>query len=569
MVDTVSDHLVAILDEWGVDTVFGLPGDGINGLVEAFRKAQDRIRYIHCRHEETAALAACAYAKFTGRLGVIFSTAAPGAVHLLNGLYDAKIDGAPVLAITGMTCHDLIGTHYLQDINQDVLFQDVAAYNQRLMGPEHVEILTYDGLRLRVDATDDETLALIRTGGGRRAEIYSRLKDLAARYGDEIRRRYPDIPRRVSGYNLDDLLPEKGFHIARALVGSEGTCALVLAATVRLLPWPAERALLVLGYPNIAQAADDVGELRGFEPIGLEAFDGHVLDNMKRKGRWPAGATLLPQGRAWLLAKFGGDDQREANDEAERAFARLNRLGTHASGMRLIKSAEEQAQIWHIRESSIGASHIPGEEVTWPSWEDATVPPYRLGDYLRDFNKLNGRFGYTATIFGHFGDGCVHPRMNFGLKTAEGIARFRRYMQEASDLCLNYGGSLSGEHGDGQAKGELLPKMFGPRLIQAFRESGVAATNCSSRFRRCSITAGRRSSICGSVVGVPQRRQACDAATNRELTANIAAGACGHGPSIRGTVRTKISANRAGVISAARGTFGPEKKNLSSPAIGS
>ena len=139
MPDTVSDHVVNTLIEWGVDTVFGLPGDGINGLVEAFRKAKDKIRYVHVRHEETAALAACAYAKFSGRLGVCFSTAAPGAVHLLNGLYDAKIDGAPVLAITGMTYHDLIGTHYLQDINQDYLFQDVALYNQRLMGPEHLE----------------------------------------------------------------------------------------------------------------------------------------------------------------------------------------------------------------------------------------------------------------------------------------------------------------------------------------------------------------------------------------------------------------------------------------------
>lgn len=139
MARTVSDHVVEILTDWGVDTVFGLPGDGINGLVEAFRKASGKLRYVHCRHEEAAALAACAYTKFTGRLGVVFSTAAPGAVHLLNGLYDAKIDGAAVLAITGMTYHDLIGTHYLQDMNQDYLFQDVAAYNQRVMGPAHLE----------------------------------------------------------------------------------------------------------------------------------------------------------------------------------------------------------------------------------------------------------------------------------------------------------------------------------------------------------------------------------------------------------------------------------------------
>lgn len=136
---TASDILVESLLDWGVDVIFGLPGDGINGFVEALRKYKSRIRYIHVRHEETAAMAATGYAKFTGKLGVCFSTAAPGAVHMLNGLYDAKIDQAPVLAITGMTYHDLIGTHYLQDMNQDYLYQDVAIYNQRLMGPAHAK----------------------------------------------------------------------------------------------------------------------------------------------------------------------------------------------------------------------------------------------------------------------------------------------------------------------------------------------------------------------------------------------------------------------------------------------
>ena len=134
---TASDLIVDALVDWGVDTVFGLPGDGINGFMEALRKAKDRVRFVHVRHEETAAMAACGYAKFTGRIGVCFSTAGPGAVHLLNGLYDAKTDGAPVVAITGMPYHDLIGTHYLQDMNQDYLFQDVARFNQRVMGVAH------------------------------------------------------------------------------------------------------------------------------------------------------------------------------------------------------------------------------------------------------------------------------------------------------------------------------------------------------------------------------------------------------------------------------------------------
>ena len=335
---------------------------------------------------------------------------------------------------------------------------------------EALDVLTYDGLRMQVGATGKEDFELIRYGGGRRAEIYSRLKDLADRYGDEIRRRYPDIPRRVSGYNLDELLPERGFHVARSLVGSEGTCALTLAATVRLLPWPERQVLLVIGYPDIASAADDVGELRRFGPIGLEAFDDHVVENMAKKGEHPPGKALLPRGRAWLLVEFGGGDVGEAVAQAKQAQTWLHRSRSLAEEARLLDAPKQQHQVWYIRESSIGASHIPGEEETWPSWEDAAVPPERLGGYLRDFLRLNERYGYRSTVFGHFGDGCVHARMTFGLRTSEGIARFRTYMQEASDLCLRYGGSLSGEHGDGQAKGELLPKMFGAELIQAFRE---------------------------------------------------------------------------------------------------
>ncbi|MGE5268658.1 MAG: FAD-binding and (Fe-S)-binding domain-containing protein [Thiohalocapsa sp.] len=335
---------------------------------------------------------------------------------------------------------------------------------------EELEILTYDGLRMRVGATSDDQYELILRDGGRRADIYRRLRQLRDRYGDEIRQRYPNIPRRVSGYNLDDLLPEKGFHVARALVGSESTCALVLSATLRLLPWPAKRALLVLGYPDIAAAADDASELRGFRPVALEAFDGHVIENMRRKGQPVPGEKLLPDGRAWLMVEFGADEQGEANRQAEAAHAALQRLGTHAEGMRVLEKEEEQTQVWQIRENGVGSSQVSGEEEAWPSWEDAALPPERLGDYLRDFAKLNERYGYKSTLFGHFGGGCVHARMTFGLKTAEGVAKFRAYMEEASDLCLSYGGSLSGEHGDGQAKAELLPKMFGPKVIEAFRE---------------------------------------------------------------------------------------------------
>ena len=139
MADTTSDLLIERLLDWGVDTIFGLPGDGINGIMEALRTRQDRMRFIQVRHEEAAAFMACGYAKCTGRLGVCLATSGPGGIHLLNGLYDAKLDGAPVLAITGMPYHDLIHTHTQQDVELDKLFMDVAVYNTRVMGPTHVE----------------------------------------------------------------------------------------------------------------------------------------------------------------------------------------------------------------------------------------------------------------------------------------------------------------------------------------------------------------------------------------------------------------------------------------------
>ncbi|MGE0223112.1 MAG: FAD-binding and (Fe-S)-binding domain-containing protein [Acetobacteraceae bacterium] len=334
---------------------------------------------------------------------------------------------------------------------------------------EELEILTYDGTIMTVGATPDEEYERIQHAGGRKAEIHARLRDLAANYGDEIRQRYPDIPRRVSGYNLDDLLPEKGFHVARSLVGSESTCALTLSATVRLLHEPPARALMVLGYPDVATAAEDVVAIREHQPTALEGFQDTVVRHMQQKGKHLPGIKLLPEGEAWLLVEFGGESQAEANDRAEAAHRRLRRTGTHAIEMRLVEKPEDQSAVWDIRESGVGSSRVEWEEEAWPSWEDSAVPPARLAEYLRDFDKLNKKYNYRYTLYGHFGDGCVHTRMSFDVKSAEGVRIFRNYMHEAADLCLSYGGSLSGEHGDGQAKAEMLPKMFGPRVIEAFR----------------------------------------------------------------------------------------------------
>jgi len=335
---------------------------------------------------------------------------------------------------------------------------------------EELEILTYDGLRMKVGrTTEDELEAIIAAGGGRGA-IYRKLRDLRDRYANEVRSRFPRIPRRVSGYNLDQLLSENGFNVARALVGTEGTCVIVLGATVRLMHSPPHRALLVIGYPDLFAAGDHAAPIREHGPIGLEAFQAHVIENMKRKGKAAPGAALLPEGDTWLIVEFGGESCDEARGRAEKAQREISgRSGGHV-GMKIIVDPAEQHEIWHIREAGVGASRVPGSEEAWPSWEDAAVAPEVLGNYLRDFDKLLRKFHYRWTIFGHFGDGCVHCRITFDLKTTEGVQTYRRFMEEAAGLVVRYGGSLSGEHGDGQARAELLPKMFGNDVVEAFRE---------------------------------------------------------------------------------------------------
>src|ERR687885_48017 len=332
---------------------------------------------------------------------------------------------------------------------------------------EEMEVVLYDGTRMRVGPTGEEELDAIISAGGRRGEIYRRLRDLRDRYGDLVRERYPAIPRRVSGYNLDELLPERGFHVARTLAGTESTCAITLEATLRLVDNPAHRALLVLGYPDQYVAADHIVEIREQRPIGIECVDHTVTDNMRRQGMHPAAVELYPDGGAWLLVEFGGDSAEEA---AEKAHALERQLGADGPVTKLVEDKAEQKLVWLVRESSIGASRIPRKLETWPTFEDSSVAPEKLGAYLRDFKKLLDKHDLHCVFFGHYGQGCAHTRIGFDLKTAGGIAGFRRFHEEATDLVLSYGGSLSGEHGDGQAHGWALEKMYGPELVEAFRD---------------------------------------------------------------------------------------------------
>src|SRR4051812_18732810 len=190
-----------------------------------------------------------------------------------------------------------------------------------------LEVLLYDGTRMTVGATSEEELERIIREGGRKGEIYGKLKALRDRYADEIRRRYPkDLPRRVSGYNLDDLLPEKGFHVARALSGTEGTCVTVLEASLHLVPSPNVRSVLVLGYPDVYGAGDHVPQILEARPIGLEGLDDRLVDDMKKKNIHPADIRLLPDGGGWLLVEFGGEDKKESDGKARELMERLKKV---------------------------------------------------------------------------------------------------------------------------------------------------------------------------------------------------------------------------------------------------
>jgi FAD/FMN-containing dehydrogenase len=323
-----------------------------------------------------------------------------------------------------------------------------------------LDVLLCDGTRFRAGATPEEELDGIIGQRGRRGQIYGQLRELRDRVADRVRTEFPDIPRRVSGYNLDLLLPENGFHVARALVGSEGTCANVLEATVRLVPSPQHRRVLLLSYPDVFRAADHVPALLQTNPNGLEGYDNQLIRNMIAKNRLAAERALLPEGRAWLYLESGHDDPDEATALAERALEQV-KDGPQLEA-KLIVDKAEQVSAWKVRESAVGDSRAPGYMDAEGNWEDAAVHPDKLGAYLRDFQKVLDDHGYRCVYYGHFGQGCVHTRMDFDLKTAAGVRTIRSFMETCADLVVSYGGALAGEYGEGHGCAELLPKMFGP-----------------------------------------------------------------------------------------------------------
>ncbi len=333
-----------------------------------------------------------------------------------------------------------------------------------------LEVLTYEGHRMRVGRTSEAELARLIQAGGPQGRIYDQLRSLRDRYAGLIRQRFPNIPRRVSGYNLDELLPEKGFQVARALVGSESTCVTILEATMMLVPAPAARSLLILGYPDAYHAGDHVPEIMAHQPIGLEGIDDNLVSYMEKRGMHPKDVAILPPGRGWLFVEFGGESKADTDAQARALMAKLQANADRPS-MKLFEDEAEERKMWEVRESGLGATaFVPSMKDAWPGWEDSAVPPEQVGEYLRRLRHLFDTYQYHAALYGHYGQGCIHCRIDFDLVTRAGLAKYRAFVEDASNLVLSLGGSLSGEHGDGQSRGELLSKMYGPELVRAFQE---------------------------------------------------------------------------------------------------
>lgn len=332
-----------------------------------------------------------------------------------------------------------------------------------------LDILTPGGERLIVSKTTDAEYRQIVEEGGARAKIYEKLRAISDEYGDDIRARFPVIKRRVSGYNLDQLLPENGFDVARALVGSEGTCVIILRAQVRLIRNPVYRQLIVLGFEDIYIAGDSVPEIMPFGPIAMEGLDQTIIGGLRARHLATREIGLLPAGQAWLMVELSADSPDELRGHVD-AFTAAMRRSPRVRSVHIC-SSDEAGMFWSIREQGASATAMsldPGEPDPVIGWEDTAVDPMRLGDYLRDFQALVDKYHYKTSLYGHFGDGCIHARITFDTRSRQGVADWRAFSEEIAALVVSYGGSLSGEHGDGQAKAEFLPLMFGERLMGAF-----------------------------------------------------------------------------------------------------
>ena len=286
-----------------------------------------------------------------------------------------------------------------------------------------------------------------------------------------IRTQLGRFKRQVSGYSLEHLTPEGGRNLAAMLTGTEGTLVLILSVTVRLVPLPDAPVLAALGYRSMIEAADDVPALLAHSPLAVEGMDRRLVD-VVRAHKGPGAVPALPEGEGWLLVEVGapGEDVTASLERARALCADSAAIDTV-----VYPPGDQASALWRIRADGAGlGGRTPpdgaggGDQQAWPGFEDAAVPPENLGAYLRDFTALMEEFDIDGLLYGHFGDGCVHVRLAMPLETPEGVAHSRAFLQSAARICAAHGGSVSGEHGDGRARGELLRFMYSPEMLDLF-----------------------------------------------------------------------------------------------------
>ncbi|WIE80551.1 FAD-binding and (Fe-S)-binding domain-containing protein [Curtobacterium sp. MCSS17_016] len=343
-------------------------------------------------------------------------------------------------------------------------------YGKAVDNITRLEVLTYDGIRAWVGPTSDDEYERIVARDNGLAELYRGMRAIVDEYGDEIRERYPDIPRRVSGFNLDHLLPEHGFDVARALVGSESTLVTILRAELVLVPTVPAKTFAVFGFPTVFDAADAAPAAAPFDPVSVEGIDDTLLGYEREKRMNPGALDLMPEGKGWLVIEVPGKDKDDADRRTQQLADEFAKRDP-APSLKVFDDQHHKDQILQVREAGLGATAwVPDHPDAWPGWEDAAVPPERAGEYLRRFSDLLDEFDYDhPSMYGHFGHGCIHCRIPFDLTTPGGIDQYSRFVHRAAELVAEFGGSFSGEHGDGQARGALLPIMFGDRLVGAMR----------------------------------------------------------------------------------------------------
>lgn len=330
------------------------------------------------------------------------------------------------------------------------------AWGKTVDNVRELEVLTYRGERIVLGGEGTETGA-----------IPDALRALGTRVAGDVEKHVPELTRRVSGYNLDQLVPGN-VNLAKALVGTEGTCATILSATVDLVESPPARALAVLGFPDAYHAADNVMIVREQKPLTIEGMDAGLIASLRALRPDETTSRMLPEGKGWLYVETGGATRAEAEAAAQ---AVVDAMKAYTTGAVVVGEPKQMAALWKVREEGAGLlTRSPEGGEAWPGWEDAAVPPERFGAYLREFDKVLESHGRKGIYYGHFGDGCLHVRIDFDLLTKPGVQNFRDFMIAAADLVVAHGGSLSGEHGDGQARAELLPRMYPPQIITAFED---------------------------------------------------------------------------------------------------